>query len=93
MTKKLPGGIIRGNGRKMRYLMEQIVIQVKDKQKAQVLMDFLRALDFVETIASADQPVKRGKKPQKEMNFFSLAGLWAGRDISQEALRRKAWPE
>ena len=73
--------------------MEQIIIHVNDKQKAQALKDFLQALDFVETIASANLPVKSGKKLQKETDFFSLAGLWAGRDISQESIRRKAWPE
>ena len=28
-----------------------------------------------------------------ESGFFAMAGLWKGRDIDAEALRRKAWPE
>ena len=26
-----------------------------------------------------------------EAEFFALAGLWAGRDITQESLRNQAW--
>jgi hypothetical protein len=71
--------------------MEQIVIQVKDKKKAQALKDFLQSLDFVESVS---QPAKSKKGRQaKHVDFFSLAGLWAGRDTSQESLRIKAWPQ
>jgi hypothetical protein len=71
--------------------MEQIVIQVKDKKKAQALKDFLQTLDFVESVS---QPwlSKKGRQT-KSVDFFSLAGLWAGREISQESLRKEAWPQ
>jgi hypothetical protein len=34
--------------------MEQIVIQVKDKKKAQALKEFLQTLDFVESVSEPD---------------------------------------
>ena len=71
--------------------MEQIVIQVKDKIKAQALKDFLQTLDFVESVSQPGSS-KKGRQI-KNVDFFSLAGLWAGRDISQENLRKEAWPQ
>jgi hypothetical protein len=71
--------------------MEQIVIQVKDKKKAQVLKDFLQTLDFVESVSQPN--MSRKGRQAKSVDFFSLAGLWAGRDISQESLRKEAWPQ
>ena len=71
--------------------MEQIVIQVKDKKKAQALKDFLQTLDFVESVT---QPgLSRKGRRTKKTDFFSMAGLWAGRDISQESIRKKTWPQ
>ena len=71
--------------------MEQIVIQVKDKKKAQALKDFLQTLDFVESVSQPGLSKKR--RQTKSVDFFSLAGLWAGREISQESLRKEAWPQ
>ena len=71
--------------------MEQIVINVKDKKKAQALKDFLQTLDFVESVT---QYGMSRKGPQvKYADFFSMAGLWDGRDISQESIRKEAWPQ
>ena len=71
--------------------MEQIVIQVKDKKKAKALKDFLQTLDFVESVT---QPgLSRKGRQIKKADFFSMAGLWAGRDISQESIRKDAWPQ
>lgn len=71
--------------------MEQIVIQVKSKSKAQALVTFLKTLEFVETVSQADLPTT--EMPVKDAEFLALAGLWAGRDLTQETLRRLAWPE
>lgn len=71
--------------------MEQITIRIKDKQKARTLLDFLKSLDFVESVASTDLPAPKNQSGQGE-DFFALAGLWAGRDISLKTLREKAWP-
>jgi hypothetical protein len=72
--------------------MEQITIRVKDKQKARVLKDFLQTLDFVETIASQDRPIARKNRQGNSAAFFTMAGIWAKRDISLETIRKKAWP-
>jgi lipopolysaccharide biosynthesis protein len=72
--------------------MEQIIIRIKDKQKAQTLMDFLRTLDFVVSIASADLPAKGKEQSARDADFFALAGLWSGRDVTLRSLRERAWP-
>jgi hypothetical protein len=71
--------------------MEQIVIQVKDKKKAQALKNFLQSLDFVESVT--EPGVERQGRRIKSADFFSMAGLWAGRDISQESIRKETWPQ
>ena len=68
--------------------MEQIVIRVKDKKKAQALKNFLQTLDFVESVT--EPGVNRQGRQIKRADFFSIAGLWAGRDISQESIRTEA---
>lgn len=72
--------------------MEQITIQVKNKQKAQALMNFLRALDFIEEVTASDLPAFKPKGRASEKDFFALAGLWAGRDVTLDSIRQKAWP-
>jgi hypothetical protein len=68
--------------------MEKIVIQVKDKKKAQALKNFLQTLDFVESVTQSGN--RRKGRQVKYADFFSMAGLWAGRDISQESIRKEA---
>jgi hypothetical protein len=73
--------------------MEQIIIQVKDKEKAKLLLDLLTALDFVDSV-SASSPTEteiQTVTPQP-VDFFALAGLWAGREITLTSIRQKAWP-
>lgn len=74
--------------------MEQIVVHVKDKAKAKVLFELLTALDFVDSVQSSEtQEVKVALTGQDEqLDFFSLAGLWQGRDVTLESIRQKAWP-
>ncbi len=73
--------------------MEQITIRVKDRKKAQTLLDFLMSLDFVESLTEivlSDTVESQVDKGEKE--FFALAGLWEGRDISLKTIREQAWP-
>lgn len=72
--------------------MEEIIIRVKDKDKAKALYDLLRALDFVDSIATDSRADNVDEQFQEDEAFFSLAGIWSDRDISQESLRQKAWP-
>lgn len=73
--------------------MEQITIRIKDRKKAQTLLDFLKSLDFVESITEKDlSDTEESKLDDGEREFFALAGLWAGRDISLKTIREQAWP-
>ena len=71
--------------------MEQITIQVKNKRKAQALLDFLKAMDFIEDVTASGFTISKPKSKVDETDFFALKGLWAGRDISLESIRQKAW--
>ena len=72
--------------------MEQIFIQVRDHKKANILLNFLKTLDYVESVSSSTLPEKQENSETNEAEFFALAGLWAGRDITQKSLRNQAWP-
>lgn len=71
--------------------MEQITIQIKNKKKAQALLDFLKSLDFIEDInftnLSANSASRMGEK-----DFFALAGIWSERDVTLDSIRSSAWP-
>ncbi|MBW2570361.1 MAG: hypothetical protein JRE47_13615 [Deltaproteobacteria bacterium] len=75
--------------------MEQIVIQVSDKEKADMLFKLLNSLDFVDFVSPCMKEkmqrttTARGKK---HLDFFSLAGLWKNRKVDLELIRKKAWP-
>ena len=72
--------------------MEQITIRVKDKKKAQTLLDYLKSLDFIESISEKDLSAEKKSSTGGETDFFSMAGFWAGRNISLQSIREQAWP-
>jgi len=67
--------------------MEQIIIRIKDRKKAQTLLDFLKSLDFIESVTEKDIPIESSVNATDEKDFFALAGLWMGRDVSLKSLR------
>ncbi len=71
--------------------MEQIIVQVRDKEKARMLLELLAALDFVESVKTsrAEAATESQEYPS---DFFALAGLWQERDTSLESIRQQAWP-
>ena len=69
--------------------MEQITIRIRDRKKAQTLIDFLKSLDFVETITEKEWP-DESDTVNEENEFFAMAGLWEGRDISLKTIREQA---
>ncbi len=73
--------------------MEEITIQISDRYKMQTLLNFLKTLDFVENIYSAELPVAGVKETDKDEDFFSLVGVWADRDVTLDSIRREAWPQ
>jgi hypothetical protein len=74
--------------------MERIIVQVRDKEKAKMLLEFLAALDFVDSMKQSETAEAEAGPTAQEvsLDFFSLAGLWKDRDISLDSLRQKAWP-
>jgi hypothetical protein len=72
--------------------MEQIVIRVKDRKKARTLLDFLKSLDFVESVTEKETLTNEISDAEGNVDFFALAGLWSGRDVSLKSIREKAWP-
>ncbi len=72
--------------------MEQIIIRIKDRKKAQTLLEFLKSLDFVESVSENDLSYEKKSDVEQEKDFFELVGLWTGRDISLKTIREKAWP-
>lgn len=72
--------------------MEQITIRIKDRKKEEVLKNFLRALDFIEIVGEPQVNPSPKRRRVKPPDFFSLAGIWAGREISLEIIRKRAWP-
>ncbi len=69
--------------------MEQITIQVKNKERAKALIKFLQALDFIEEVTAQETSLElKGKA--KEKDFFALAGLWAGREVTLDSIRQKS---
>lgn len=72
----------------MRQEMEQITIHISNKEKADLLLQLLRSLDFIDVVEVEDHKVTE----ESEADFFALAGIWQGRDITQDSLRQMAWP-
>lgn len=72
--------------------MEQITIQIKNKKKAQALLDFLKSLDFIEDINFTNLSVNNSAAQMGEKDFFALAGIWSERDVTLDSIRSTAWP-
>jgi hypothetical protein len=74
--------------------MEQIVIHTRNKEKARILVELLAALDFIDSVEShTDEDAAIATEiAEADNDFFALAGLWEGRDITLESIRREAWP-
>jgi hypothetical protein len=62
--------------------MEQILIQVTDREKAQLLYQVIGALDFVNTITKVEIDMPVNSASSTETDFFEFAGLWADRENS-----------
>lgn len=67
--------------------MEIITLKIKNKNKFQHFLNFIKDLDYVEVIPS------NKRTPVSEDDFFALTGMWEKRDITKENLRAKAWPK
>jgi len=73
--------------------VEKILISVKDKAKAKLLLELLRSLDFILSVDSYSQELEETTaSSQQSEDFFALAGLWEGREITPNSIRQRAWP-
>lgn len=67
--------------------MEKFILTLKDHHKRHFLLELLAQLDFIELKA-----VETKKEPNAgEYDFFQSAGLFSGRDIDADQLRKQAW--
>jgi hypothetical protein len=71
--------------------MQEYIVTVHDRSKSKAVIDLLKTLDYLQ-IRERKQKVERkknGKQPSPELR--RLFGIWKGRDITLEEIRRKAW--
>ncbi len=70
--------------------MTRLHINIKDSEKAVIVINLLKELPFVEIEEGKTdkrvKPVKKGKKSLED-----LFGLWENREISLIDIREKAW--
>ncbi len=66
--------------------MEKILINIKDKSKAHIVVDLLKELSFIEFME-----LGKAKKIGDASDFRELYGIWKGRKVTLDALRQKAW--
>ncbi len=73
--------------------MQEITVQIKDKAKARMLSEFLIALDFVSSVRISGEKTTKtaAKQPNETSDFFALAGLRSGRDVTLESIRKQAY--
>ncbi|WP_353932796.1 hypothetical protein WJM97_09480 [Okeanomitos corallinicola TIOX110] len=68
--------------------MQQLIIQVADKEKAEMLLKIISALDFVNSVEVVEDNTNIADNQQ---DFFALAGMWENRNITTESIRQQAW--
>ena len=69
--------------------MNRVLINIKDNEKADILLSLLRELPFVEIEDNRETPGRRqGAGTAKFSNIF---GVWENRDIALDDIRKKAW--
>ena len=69
----------------------EMLIRVKNEQKAIHLFSVLKELSYVEIETSPQKKVTSKKKVASEKDFENLFGIWANRDITLKEIREKAW--
>lgn len=70
--------------------MKQLIVHIRDQEKAETLSKILTALDFVDSVEIIEDQTTLS---DNEQDFFALAGLWEDRNITPESIREAAWRE
>jgi hypothetical protein len=69
--------------------MNRVLINIKDNEKADILLSLLKELPFVEI---EDNRETRGRRQGTGTGKFSnIFGIWESRDITLDDIRKKAW--
>jgi hypothetical protein len=68
--------------------MQQLIIQIADKEKAQMLLKIISALDFVNSVEVIEDNTSIS---DDEQDFFSFAVIWENRNITTDSIRQEAW--
>ena len=66
--------------------MDKILIDIKDKSKAHIVVDLLKELSFIEF-----REIGKANKIGKDSDFRELFGIWKDREVTIDDLRQKAW--
>ena len=66
--------------------MGNILINIKDKSKENMVLSLLKELSFIEF-----KELGKTNKKKKTSDFRKLFGIWKGRTIELDDLRQKAW--
>ena len=67
--------------------MTRLHIKIKDNEKANIVLNLLKELPFVEIEESVDEKTEKSGKG----NVADLFGLWENRNITLRDIRKKAW--
>ena len=70
--------------------MTRLHIKIKDNEKANIVLNLLKELPFVEIEESVDEKTEKSGKGDKG-NVADLFGLWENRNITLRDIRKKAW--
>jgi len=73
--------------------MTRIILEIDDDAHAALMMELLGALTFVRAVKAIPAPLADAGEVDAAGDFFSLAGIWEGREVSKGAIRQRAWPE
>ncbi|MGZ3753802.1 MAG: hypothetical protein ACXVAY_05220 [Mucilaginibacter sp.] len=76
--------------------MPEVVIKYKSEKALKALYDLAKVFDIsIEKPAKITAPDKNENQPPitfaQNPDVTALAGIWEGRDISLEELRKEAW--
>jgi len=66
--------------------MDKILINIKDKSKAHIVVSLLKELPFIEF-----RQLGKTNTTREPSDFRELFGIWKGREITLDDLRQKAW--
>lgn len=67
--------------------MEKVTLKIKSKGKLQRFLAFINDLDYVEVV---EEKAEAKDSEGNEDDFFSIKGMWAGRDVTVAELRAQA---